>query len=464
MFMHIFMLAFLLPIPLIIFFVLRNEVKPKKNLVLGVTLPLDRREDPAVAAEVKRFLRMEDAVLALIALLIAPQFFFSHESVVLTWWFTWMILAIALPWLPYASGNGRLRELKRKNGWFGASAGVTLVDTKVTVAPKKLLSVWVFIPPFLMTLVPVAAVTATLRGKDEFWPLLGVFLTMTVTVAVFYFLYRLIYRQKADVVDGSTAISAALTQIRRYNWSKCWIWAAWLTGLFDLALWLLRENAAVLIGLTAVYTVALLTVLLRAEFKTRKMQQKLTRESGRDIYTDDDDLWPLGMVYYNRNDSHLMVNKRVGVGMTFNMAKAPAKIIAGFVVLVMLSMPLIGILMMRSEFTPVSLVTDGGWITAIHAGAKYTIEADSVTSAYLLDRLPDGTRTNGTALKTVLKGSFRYDGIGDCRLCLDPRVPPFLVIEAAGHTYILGSSEAGETNEAFELLTSRGVQGLRDNK
>jgi uncharacterized membrane protein len=449
------MLVFFIPIPVIVFFVLRNETKPKKNLILGVTLPHDKREDPAVTAVIKRFLALEDVVLAILVLLLLPQLLFRYDSVVMTWVMVWLILAIFLPFLPYAAGNKKLRELKRINGWFGASTGVMLVDTKIAVVPRKPLSAWVCIPAFLLTLAPIVHAVAALRGRDEFWPMLCVYLSMSLLVASSFFLNRIINRQRAEVVDGNTPLSAALTQIRRYNWNKAWIWIVWLTSLFDLALWLLRDSAVVVVLLAVAYAAVLLVAILRAEFKTRRLQQKLTKESGGDIYTDDDEQWLLGMFYYNKNDSHAMVNKRIGIGATINLAKAPGKILMIFTALMLLSMPFIGVMIMRAEFTPISLITDGGRIVAAHTGAVYTLDVDSVTSAFLLEKLPGGTRTNGTAMKTVLKGSFRYEGLGDCRLCLDPRMPPFLVIEAGGRTYILGSSDVTETTGIYEILAGR---------
>ena len=456
MFINILMFVCFLPIPLIIFFVLRNETKPKKNLILGVTLPHDKREDPAVAGTVKRFLVLEDIILFLLLLLIVPQFFFRYDSIVMTWFMGWLIVAIILPFFPYAAGNRKLRELKRQNGWFGASTGVTLVDMKIAVTPKKLLSAWVFIPAFLLTLAPVIHTLATQRGRDEFWPMLCVYATMSVMIAVYYWLYRIINRQRAEVVDGNTPLSAALTQVRRYNWNKSWVWIVWLTSLFDLAMWLLYESAVAVILLAVAYSAALLAAVLRAEFKTRRMQQRLTGESGSELYTDDDDKWLLGLAYYNRNDIHAIVNRRTGIGMTLNLARVPGRIVIVFTALILLSMPLVGVLMMRSEFTPVSLRTDGNQIIAMHTRDEYKIDIDSVTSAYLLDKLPEGTRTNGTAMKTVLKGSFRFDGIGDCRLCLDPRIPPFLVVTAGGRTYILGSSNIDETRDMYMAVLSRG--------
>jgi uncharacterized membrane protein len=450
------MLVICAPIAVILYLVMRNETKAKKNLIIGVTLPHDRRSDPSVTAVIRQFLRAQTVILVSLLVLLLPPLLFEYDSVVFTWVVVWIISAIALSGLPYIVCNRKLRELKSRNGWFSESTGITLVDTKLAVAPKKQLSVWVFVPTFVISLIPVT-LSLTRRGQDEFWPMLIAFGSLAVAVAAFWFLYRLIYRQRAEVVDANTSLSSSLTQVRRYNWSKSWIWTAYLTSLFSLVLWLLKGNGLLSIVLTVLYSAVFIAVLLSAEFRTRRIQQKLTEESGRAVYTDDDDKWMFGMLYKNPNDSHLMVNRRTGIGMTINLAKTPGKLLIGFTVLVLLILPLTGIWMMKEETTPVALAFTNTQLLALHTGTVYTIELDAITSAHRLYGLPNGSRTNGTGMKTVDKGSFRLDGIGDCRLCLDPRVTPFIVLTSGGRTYILGSSDADETLAVLELLKNCGV-------
>jgi uncharacterized membrane protein len=398
-------------------------------------------------------------VFAGLALLLIPELILNGDSVMILWLSGWLILTIALPGVPFIFANKKLKALKSLNGWYGESTGVALVDMKLAAAPKKTISVWWFVPTIVISIIPVIHTLVTLRGRDEFWPLLSVYLSFFVMTAVFYFLYRVIFRQKAEVVDENTSMNAALTQIRRYNWGKSWILIAWLTAVFDISFWLLGFNPAAVIVLTVAYSAVLLVFVMLAEFKTRKMQQKLTSESGRAVYTDDDDWWLFGMFYNNPNDSHIMINSRTGMGMTMNLARAPGKLMIVFTALLLLCMPAVGLWMMHAESTPVSLTLNGTQLAAAHTGTVYTLDIGDITSAELLDKLPTGgVRTNGTAFETVLKGNWRFDGIGSCRLCLNPRVPPFLVVKTAEHAYILGSNDAEETRAVYQALAGRGLR------
>ncbi len=453
MLFNIIMAVVFFPVALILYFVMRNEAKPKKNLILGVTLPYDARNSDPVRDIVRKFVAQENLALILLTLLLVPPLILNHHSVMMMWLFVWIIIALVLPGIPYMIANNKLRALKRENDWFGVSTGMTLVDTTLAMAPKKALSVWWFVPTAAITLVPVIHTLLVLRGCDEFWPLMSVYLSFFALAAASWFLYRVIFRQKAEVVDGNTAQNAALTQIRRYNWGKSWLLIVWLTAFFDISFWLSGFDSPAVFLLTVVYSILFLVLIMLTEFKTRKMQQKLTAESGRDVYTDDDDKWLFGMLYNNPNDEHFMVNNRTGIGMTMNMAKTPVKILMGFVVLILLSLPFIGLRLMREESTPVSLSLDGTQLLAVHTGKVYEVDIDDIAAAYLLDALPSGgIRTNGTAMKTVYKGNWRFNGIGPCRLSLNPQVPPFLVIETAERTYIFGSNEADETRTVYQEL------------
>ena len=455
---RIILFACFIPIPIIMYFFLLNEVKPKKNLILGVTLPNYARQDDSVKSLCAGYKKLLTADTVFVILLAAPVIFLKYDSVSFTYLMAWLIFAIVLPAVPYAIYNKKLKSLKTSKNWFGEAAGLSLVDVKVAAMPKRKLNIWLFVVPIVIGFIPVIHTVAALRGKDEFWPMFIVYALDAAVIVLFYLLYRLIYHQKAEVIDENTSLSAALTQVRLYNWGKFWIWSAWLTGIYNLVLWMLIKKPVYLLISSAVYCVILVAVSMRVEFRTRKVQQNLTADSGKTIYTDEDDKWFLGMFYYNPNDSHFMVNKRIGTGMTINIGRPSGKIFMVIVAVILLAMPLFGVGMMKDEFTPVKLGANNTQIVASHTSDVYKISYSDIESAEMIDALPSCTRTNGTGMDTVLKGSFEADGIGPCRFCLDPRTPPFIEIKTADMTYILGSADKKETFAAYKNLTNAGIK------
>ena len=65
--MKYFLLAVLYLCLVPVYFMLRNETKPKKNIILGVTLPYEARQDAAVLAICEQFLRQLNLVVLILA-------------------------------------------------------------------------------------------------------------------------------------------------------------------------------------------------------------------------------------------------------------------------------------------------------------------------------------------------------------------------------------------------------------
>jgi len=131
-----------------------------------------------------------------------------------------------------------------------------------------------------------------------------------------------------------------------------------------------------------------------------------------------------------------------------NFAHPAGKAMAVFTILVLLSMPALGIWLMVDELSPIRYeITEEQLIIR-----QYTIDLDTITDVQVLETLPTASRTWGTGLPNLLKGSFVVDGYGSCTLCLDPTDPPFLLIDTTHETYILDSALAEALYDTLSTL------------
>jgi len=420
---------------------MRNEAKAKKNIVIGVTLPYSARTNAEVQNVCKNFKQNLDIMFIIMTLICLGAFFIPYISVCLTYFMTWVVLALIIPTLIYISSHKKLKKLKVENKWNSAYSEKTVVDLKAIDLPKKILSVWWFIPPAVISLIPVAATLFMELDSEEFWLMLGTYLMFVLMVASCYLFYRIIYRQRAEIVDENTDISIVLTRVRQYNWSKCWIWTAWLTGIYTVFFWLFIKNVIGLIISTAVYTIIVVFICIKTEYTTRKVQQKLTEKSGTTDFIDDDNHWLFGMFYYNENDNHLMINNRIGIGATVNLAKPFGKVIMGFAALCILVMPVLGVWVMAEEFTPIRMEMTETQIIVHHLKKEYVIDINNIESVELIDKLPSISRIVGTGMDHLCKGKFSVDGYGVCNICLNPDNSKFLVVFTGEGTYIFSTSD-----------------------
>lgn len=448
MFNIIIFVCFYCVVPLM-YVMLKNETKQKKNIVLGTTLPFGADNDPEVKKICAEFVKQLNIMVAVFTVLACGMFMFSLNSYVITYMSVWFIVVMVILYVPYVKANGKLRQLKLEKGWYSNTSDEIIVDIRTAGQDYgKIGDIW-FIIPTAISFVPVVwELVRTASGNGE-PAMVFMYGTFAVLVLSFYLLYKVIFRLRSDNISDNSGLIIALTEARRHYWGEAWIWLAWLTALLSVCIFVFYEKAAIWLGATAVYTVAIVWVCMKAEFDLRAAQQKLTEKYGIDNATDDDRHWIWGIFYHNPNDNHLFVNNRVGMNMTLNLAKTSGKIVGLLTVLLILALPFLGIFLAMEEKTEVSVYLTEDAIVAEHTSTVYTISFDEITHIESIDELNTNYKIWGTGMDTVYKGKFRVDGYDTCMLCLDPRADSFVVISTEdGKTYIFSADT--DTVDALE--------------
>ena len=427
----------------LVYVLLRNEAKWKKNIVVGTTLPYEARQDPEVEEVLRRYRRQLGWVSILLLLVVVPCLFIPRFSVQFIVWSFWILLAMILPQIPFVLTNKALRRIKEERGWRQRPSAQVVSDLTAAAIPMKWLSPWWFLPPLVLSLVPLVL-------DRELWVL---WLVDAILVVFCYVGYRWLFRLRAEVVDENTDLTVALTRLRRYNWGKTWLWIAWATGFFNLGMCLTLEWFWAAMAVTLVYSVVVVVATIGIEFRVRGAQERLTADSGKDFYVDEDDQWIWGMFYYNPNDKRLVVNNRTGVNTTFNMAKRGAQIFMGLTALIMLALPLVGVWLMHEEAIPVELTVTETAVVARHSGTEYEVPFEDIDSVELLTERPDSSRVAGTAMESVSKGRYKNDEWGRFTCCIDPRTGPWLLLRTTdGEIWLFGASDSAATEAVYAAV------------
>ncbi|HNZ64167.1 MAG TPA: hypothetical protein PKH23_07590, partial [Bacillota bacterium] len=210
--MQIFMWLSIGWMPVLMFVMLRNETRFKKNIVLGVTFPYKARKDEEVLALLKQFSSRSLAVMLLLLAAVIPGLFIRSFAVSFMLWGCWLLLAIALPYIPYIQCHNKLKTLKAARGWKRVDAGIVRVDPDC-IPNGKWLSPWLFLPAALLCLLPIL-------WSPALWML---YLIFASSVVLFYFCYRYLYRNRSEMADDNPDLTKVLTQVRRHNWGKAWM-------------------------------------------------------------------------------------------------------------------------------------------------------------------------------------------------------------------------------------------------
>ena len=153
---RLFMWAAALPVLPIMYFVQKNECKPKKNIIVGVTLPYEAQGDGEVLALLERYKREMKLICWIMLAAGLPSLFLQSFGAFLTVWMLLVEAICVIFFIPYVRCNKALRRLKEARCWRQREE-VPQVVTDLQAAAEEIrwLSPWWFLPPFLIALLPL---------------------------------------------------------------------------------------------------------------------------------------------------------------------------------------------------------------------------------------------------------------------------------------------------------------------
>ncbi|MBO5352439.1 MAG: hypothetical protein J6A77_03995 [Lachnospiraceae bacterium] len=453
--LNIFLAVCFVPLLFIQYFVLRNEGKPKNNLILSTTLPKEAWEDERVIVIRKQFYRNLNITCLVLLVLYLPALFMEYFSIQMSYIMLWLDAILIVPSIPYCRAVKKLRDLKKANWYHPELKKIQVADTSLASVFEERQNIYTFVHfllPLLVSLVPLLYPLAV-PVEGPLTALCIIVLCNSSCILMCWFIYRFMLRKKTDRVSSDITLSAVLTRIRRYYWGKFWLYLSWASAIFGFSSLLLFISDKSFLVTMSLFTLAVLALSLGMELKIRAEQQRLNKEQPSEILVDEDDYWPYGAFYYNKNDSSLMVNSRVGLGTTVNVAHPVGMGLSIFTIIMLLLLPFTGVFLKNEEFTDPKVVLTETTVEAWHTGKEYEIPLEDILSVELLSELPDTYKNAGTNFPHLYKGSFTVKGIdNNCRVCLDPYDPLFLVVTTKEKYYIFSMEKAEELRNIYESI------------
>ena len=306
----------------------------KKNMIMGV------RDNPKFheGETAKKFDGIVDSarkgalIIAVLVLILSVILMFMPVTgnTMLAW--VLLVFAIFLIAVPYGKGNTELKNLKKELGI--TKSGVTYTDLTSTNVVHALKMPWVILPNALALIATIAAVLIDLGvfgievASEKFaLTMMGVsFLSIAVMMVPIAIMMD---NTRNMVISRDSNINANYNRAKKKTWADLFIAMSWANSLFLIAYTILmvytNSETAVLAGIL-VYTALLMVIVAIGVITQKRVEERYTRDTELEL-TDDDDYWVLGMFYYNKNDTRLNVEKRLGYGATINLAHPAGKVI-----------------------------------------------------------------------------------------------------------------------------------------
>jgi hypothetical protein len=137
-------------------------------------------------------------------------------------------------------------------------------------------------------------------------------------------------------------------------------------------------------------------------------------------------------------------------------AAAPSRV-GRHVTYALLALALIGgvvalvVVPMQQEPILVTVRAEGFEVESLFYGQSYP--QDAIASFEVVPRLPRiEARTNGFAGGGLLRGDFRVSGLGDGKLFVDSRQPPYVLVRLREGFVILGLEDAAKTQALYDEM------------
>ena len=451
--MGLILVIILYPFVLLMYFLLKNDATPKKNMYFGVTLDKEQKKDEDVDRIVKEYDKQMKKYLLILTLLPIPLLFIPWFSIFLTGWMIWLLATCFAFFIPFGQANMKLKELKAEKGWNEKQSQQIFVEMKAAGSVRKV-KWYHFLPQNILTVLMVLWTLSTYQDASAIAMHILVISFATIT-PLFWLMAIWMDKQKTQIISMDSNVNINYNRAKKNIWKNFWSICCWINVLYMVSMPLAlnsQGNLTHIFWVTTVLYIVLTFVLIFWLMKKKNDIDSRYRPEIFEDFADDDSHWYWGIIYYNPKDKHSMVEKRVGMGTSVNMATPVGKGFAVFGGLSLLVIPVICIWLILLEFTPIQLQLIEGQIVARHLRNEYAISLNSIEDAELIAELPKMSKNHGTSMDHLKKGSFLVSEGDRCTVFANPENGLFIRLEADGTTYYLSGYDDAETRRIYDAL------------
>ena len=378
-------------------------------------------------------------------------------------WISFTYLSLTAIILPYVFAHKKMMALKSELN-ITANQGVSFVDLKTT-GNIHALKLWkVILPNAIGAVAFVFSILSDLkivelRGQTS---VAGSFLTtvisgtMLLTGVIIAISAVYIDNMANETISMDSDINANYNRAKKRTKASFFISFLWINLFFIVAidgLLFIKYFNVIAIVISLAYMVML---IIAAAIFTKNNSMIEKRYTGDiTLFTDDDEYWIGGLIYYNPNDKRMLVETRFANGSTINLATAFGKVIIVILALSILASVMgigwAGLL----ESTPIDLRLDGDDIICHQLRDEYIIPISEIDSVEFGDDITakEMIRFGGVGMDTLLKGNFVVDNEKGCKVFLNPNIKAYIHIKTNdGTSYYISSSTKEKTREFYETI------------
>ncbi len=312
-----------------------------------------------------------------------------------------------------------------------------------------------FLPPVIVSAAVVILAFLRSGTNGHYTGLLWIIPVFALCTPLFFAAAAWMDRQRTAVISRDSGINVNFARAKKQVWSRYWLFCAWLNTAFTAlaALLVPREaGGSWLLWGCLLYTLILTAGSGKMAGKLSRLEERYAPQTDASVMEDDDDNWLWGCVYHNRSDKRVMVEARVGLGTSVNVATPVGRGLTVFSVFVLLMIPILCLWTIMVEFTPLRLEIRGDELVAEQLKTDYRIAVSDITELTLVEELPELSKIAGTGMDNLYKGKWHILYGDNCEVFLNPQNNLFLRFVSDGVLYYMSAPEDEETRALYEKL------------
>ncbi|MBS5987667.1 PH domain-containing protein [Clostridium sp.] len=440
------------------YFINSSATKPNNNVVIGVTLPYMQLKNEKVLEIINRFKKENKYLMLASALLSIPMIFIKkYDSFIIIYFLIWTFSLIGLSDLLIKKYIRIMMELKRSNDWYVGEKNVIRIDTKVTNLKESMpVSVLWFIPSILISIISV--VRAFLKRESIGDITVYIALIGLLAILIFIFLYNKYSNMRNNVYSNNSVVNILCNSIYKKKWSLCWIGVSTCNSItFALIIEGIIRGTSLGIVLCIIgiwITVFSVIMIIYTEADIKESINKVVYASEERLFTDTDEYWEKGY-YCNPHDNRIMVEKRIGTGMCFNLGNKKGRILnyVGNIFVVILVVG-ICIYLLRFDISGFKMNINDNMIKIEAPSYEIEFNIDDVEGVELINEMPKATiKTNGIGGSHYSIGYFKLEGYGNTPIYIYRNSSPYLKIKLKDTYVFINGEKPDITKEYYVEIT-----------
>lgn len=427
------------------------------NIIFGVTLNSEGLQSEELKILINRYKKLCHKYTIFTVISFLPIIIFNiYDLSIIYLIIGSFFAAILLTSIPFIIINRELRKIKAEKYWFKGTTREISVDTAVSRLKNiKILPVYWLFPPLALPI--ILFVILLLTNKSSSFSFI-IFLTMIdlSVKCIILLIYIWTKKLKTKVYSTNSKINIIINCQRQRLLSFLWITLSYIESIFFIITYfmisdIISFNQNLFIVVTSLSIIITLIVAIYVFNRFINIQNRFNIYNDESIIIDDDEYWIYGMIYNNPNDTSTFVPKRVGIGLTINMATKTGKLFMAIPCII--SIIVICLLLTLSINKPSLNISTSNNISINYPLYNMSFNYKKIIHVSLINEIPKGIRTNGISTGEYSRGIFNLNKYGKCHLYIYNNSTPYILIQLKDKSYVIyNEKDKTKTMELYNRL------------